>query len=118
VFDVRVEREETDASEGGGRRRGRALNLPLPSSFLPPRAHHTGASFPDYNVREYIRRRARDQFRAGVAGGDAAALQPLLTRATEELAVWRKQAAVYGLYHRPQRSIMEVEGGKGGGGGR
>ena len=73
-----------------------------PLSLFPP-----GASFPDYNVREYIRRRARDQFRTGVVAESGGA-STTFARAAEELQVWRRQAAVYGLYHRPQRSIMEV----------
>jgi hypothetical protein len=61
-------------------------------------------------VREYIRRRARDQFKAAASAGEPAVAASLLDAAGKELAVWRRQAAVYGLFHRPQRSIMEVEG--------
>ena len=86
-----------------------ALSCPLP-----------GSAFPDYNVREYIRRRARDQFRAGLTGADGStpAAAAALAEARAELEVWKRQGAVYGLYHRPQRSIMEGGEGKGGSGGR
>lgn len=68
---------------------------------------HSGASFPNYNVREYVRRRAGERFREG-ARLDATAADAAFTTAAEELAAARRQATVFGMYHRPQRSIMDV----------
>ncbi len=105
------ERETGGGAVGGG---VDALNpFPLvPSHFHAPPQHTPflssppGSAFPDYNVREYIRRRARDQFRGGVAGESAPTA--MLAQAKAELEVWKRQGVVYGLYNRPQRSIMEV----------
>ena len=77
------------------------LNPPLPTPL------HSGASFPNYNVREYVRRRAGERFREG-ARLDATAADAAFTTAAEELAAARRQATVFGMYHRPQRSIMDV----------
>jgi hypothetical protein len=56
-----------------------------------------------------MRRRTGERFReaAGAAGADADAA---FAAAAGELAAARRQATVYTLYHRPQRSIMEVMG--------
>ena len=91
--------------------------------FNPP----SGADFPNYNIREYIRRRARERFReaaseatttttrAAAAGEGAAASSPSSSPADaafsaglRELEAARRQAALARLYHRPQRSVMDV----------
>lgn len=59
-------------------------------------------------MREYVRRRAGERFREGAALKDAAAADAAFAAANEELAAARRQATVFGLYHRPQRSIMDV----------
>jgi len=93
---------------------------------LPPQPHSPpfppGANFPNYNIREYIRRRARERFReaatateattaAATAAGEGAASSPAdlaFSAGLKELAAARRQAELARMYHRPQRSVMDV----------
>jgi hypothetical protein len=77
-----------------------------------------GADFPNYNIREYIRRRARERFReaattegGAAAGGETSSSSPsdlAFSAGLRELAAARRQAELARLYHRPQRSVMDV----------
>ena len=93
---------------------------------LPPQPHSPpfppGANFPNYNIREYIRRRARERFReaatateattaAATAAGEGAASSPAdlaFSAGLKELAAARRQAELARMYHRQQRSVMDV----------
>ena len=91
--------------------------LPCPLNPTPS----IGADFPNYNIREYIRRRARERFREAAAaaateGGAASSTSSSSTSPADlafsaglkELEAAKRQAALAVLYHRPQRSVMDV----------
>ncbi len=54
----------------------------------------------------YVKRKARQDFRAHVDETDPAAADALWAQAKAELKVWQRQATVYSLYARPQKSVM------------
>lgn len=68
-----------------------------------------GNKFSNYNIREYVKRRAGERFREAAAVTDADALAQLWQRARAELEVAQRQAQVYALYARSQPSIMDLE---------
>ena len=137
---VKREREKTTRAslriEFQPRRRADALEKGLSSpkkkNALPSLSQHppSGADFPNYNIREYIRRRARERFReaaseattAAAAGRGQGASSPAASSASSasspadlafaagqrELEAARRQAELARLYHRPQRSVMDV----------
>ncbi len=57
-------------------------------------------------VNRYVKRKAREDFRAHAKDVDVSAADALLKRAKAELKVWERQAVVYSLYARPQKSVM------------
>ena len=63
-----------------------------------------GTSYPNYNIREYIRRRAREEF--SKRGGEGKALEAI----REDLEVVRRQGLVYSLYNRGPvvKSVMDL----------
>ena len=63
--------------------------------------------YPNYNIREYIRRRAREEFsKQGSSGPDGKSVEAI----REELDVVRRQGVVYGLYNRGPvvKSVMDL----------
>ncbi|CAG9465823.1 unnamed protein product [Pedinophyceae sp. YPF-701] len=67
-----------------------------------------GKKFHNYNIREYILRRAKDRFREGASlTGDGA--DKAYAKGLGDLEVLRRQQVVHSLYHRPQRSYMEIK---------
>jgi hypothetical protein len=71
----------------------RARALELYRAFL-----RCGRAFNDYNVREYVKRRSGEAFRANRTLENGDDIARALARGEEELAVARRQAAVYELY--------------------
>ena len=68
-----------------------------------------GRSFNDYNVREYVKRRATESFRANAALADVDAIESALEEGARELDVARRQATVYALYGVARKpSSMDV----------
>ena len=53
-----------------------------------------------------MKRKARQDFRAHASEADPAAADALWAQAKAELKVWQRQATVYSLYARPQKSVM------------
>ena len=77
--------------------------LPLYRAIL-----RAGRGYPDYNIRAYVLRKARADFRAGAAlpvGGPAA----LAAHAAGEaaLALLRRQSVIAGFYAADMPSVME-----------
>ena len=82
----------------------RAAALALYRSLL-----RTGREFTDYNVREYVKRRAREGFIANRALSASDAIERCMADGAAQLVVARRQAAVYALYGKFSRpSAMEV----------
>jgi hypothetical protein len=63
-----------------------------------------GRAFPDYNIREYIARRARAGFRRAPAAGGAAAAH---AEAAGALALIRRQSVIAGFYAADAPSVMD-----------
>ena len=83
----------------------RAGALALYRDFL-----RVGRAFPDYNVREYVKRRAREGFAANRALEASDAIAACMADGAAQLEVARRQAALYALYGRFSRpSAMEVK---------
>ncbi|KAG2452468.1 hypothetical protein HYH02_002708 [Chlamydomonas schloesseri] len=68
-----------------------------------------GKHFPNYNVREYIQRRAREGFHDGAKLTDPAAVKSLLELGRQELEVVKRQSVVYGLYGRKVKNVLELD---------
>lgn len=82
--------------------RGRALHLYR--EFL-----RVGRSFNDYNVREYVKRRAGERFRENRGLTDAEAVRETLAAGEKELEKARRQATIYALYGDVRRpNTIEV----------
>lgn len=61
-----------------------------------------GNSYPNYNIREYIRRRAREEFKkdsSSVSHVDMASVR-------SQLDLVKRQGVVYSLYSRSSKSVM------------
>ncbi|ACO64161.1 predicted protein [Micromonas commoda] len=67
----------------------------------------SAARFSNYNVREYFKRRVREEFEknANLVGEEAAAA---LAKAKKDLAVIDRQVQVYSLYGSELRSVLEI----------
>ena len=61
--------------------------------------------FKDYNVREYLVRRARERFREPTESGEQKEAQ--LRKAKEELSWMERQEKVYGMYGSGVRSVLD-----------
>lgn len=68
-----------------------------------------GRKFSNYNVREYVSRRAREAFREHRQVADPEAVERLIGRAREQLEVARRQVVVYSLFAPRLRSIMDLK---------
>lgn len=66
-----------------------------------------GGQFPNYNIREYILRKAKHSFRHN-ADAPADQVAGLVEKATGELEVLRRQAMVYEMYHSKHKSVMDM----------
>ena len=90
---------------------------PPPVLYLNPTPIPTGANFPNCNIRELIRRRAREGFREAAAateGGASSSASPADVAFSavpqRELGAAKRQAALARLFRRPQRSVMNMMG--------
>jgi hypothetical protein len=68
-----------------------------------------GRNFPNYNIRHYIQRRAKEDFHALTKNTDTAAAEAAWQKAKGELDVWKRQSVVYGLYGRRGKTVMELQ---------
>lgn len=71
-----------------------------------------GRTFPSYNIREYISRRAREGFRENKSLGSPSEVAAAVEHAKSELAVVKRQALVYNLYGRKLKHVLDVNPGK------
>ncbi|KAG2490881.1 hypothetical protein HYH03_010798 [Edaphochlamys debaryana] len=68
-----------------------------------------GKRFPNYNLRDFIQRRAKESFRESAGVTDPSAVQSLLKRGREELELVKRQSTVYGLYGRKFKNVLELD---------
>lgn len=64
--------------------------------------------FPDYNIREYTKRRTIDAFRENQTLSDASSISSAYAGGKAQLEVAKRQALVYSLYAPKAKSIMDV----------
>ncbi|XP_031491006.1 uncharacterized protein LOC116258064 [Nymphaea colorata] len=64
--------------------------------------------FPDYNIREYVRRRAADGFRENRVLTDASSISSAFADGKSQLEAAKRQAVVYSLYAPKVKSIMDI----------
>ncbi|XP_027926601.1 LYR motif-containing protein 4B [Vigna unguiculata] len=65
--------------------------------------------FPDYNIREYTKRRTIDAFRQNASLSDPSSISSAYSHGKSQLGVVKRQAVVYSLYAPPLRSVMELQ---------
>ncbi|XP_061365963.1 uncharacterized protein LOC133309221 [Gastrolobium bilobum] len=65
--------------------------------------------FPDYNIREYTKRRTIDAFRQNSTLSDPSSVSSAFSHGKSQLEVAKRQAVVYSLYAPPLRSIMDLQ---------
>lgn len=68
-----------------------------------------GRKFPNYNVREYIHRRAKEAFHEAASVSNPATVSSLIKQAKEELELVKRQALVYALYARRVKNVLELD---------
>lgn len=81
--------------------------LPHTLTARPP-PPFTGSKFPNYNIREYVRRRAREQFKEASKVSDEGQSMELWSKGKETIEMVKRQAVVYQLYARKQKSVMDM----------
>ncbi|XP_074307597.1 uncharacterized protein LOC141642641 isoform X2 [Silene latifolia] len=68
----------------------------------------TARKFPDYNIREYVKRRTVDAFRLNKTLDDPSAISSAVADARSQLEIAKRQAVVYSLYAPKVKSIMDL----------
>ncbi len=68
--------------------------------------------FPNYNVREYVKRRAIDAFHQYRDQSDPAIVDAAFKRGLQQLEIARRQSLVYSLYGPRVNSIMDLRSSK------
>ncbi|KAK7295432.1 hypothetical protein RJT34_18341 [Clitoria ternatea] len=63
--------------------------------------------FPDYNIKEYTKRRTIDAFRENATLSDPASISSAFSHGKTQLQVAKRQSIVYSLYAPHLPSIME-----------
>ncbi|CAG8680536.1 10421_t:CDS:1 [Ambispora leptoticha] len=99
------------------------MSIPIPTAYtntlraLPDRAHilhlyrgflRAGSKFSNYNFRDYVKRRARDQFRMHKNETDPHKIMERVKKAEKELLVWQRQGYLNSLY-RVDPLVIESE---------
>ncbi|CAL5191141.1 unnamed protein product [Lathyrus oleraceus] len=65
--------------------------------------------FPDYNIREYTKRRAVDAFRQNATLSESCSVSEAFSFGKSQFEVAKRQAVVYSLYVPPLPSVMEIQ---------
>ncbi|CAG8520016.1 3136_t:CDS:1 [Ambispora gerdemannii] len=99
------------------------MSLPTSTTYtntlraLPSRIHilhlyrgflRAGSTFSNYNFRDFVKRRARDQFRMHQNETDPHKIMGLVKKAEKELLVWQRQGHLNSLY-RVDPLVIETE---------
>ncbi|KAJ1443257.1 Complex 1 LYR protein [Sesbania bispinosa] len=64
--------------------------------------------FPDYNIREYTKRRTIDAFRQNAALSDPPSISHAFSHGNSQLQLAKRQAVVYSLYAPQLPSVMDI----------
>mmetsp|Transcript_1007 Transcript_1007/g.3065 ORF Transcript_1007/g.3065 Transcript_1007/m.3065 type:complete len:102 (+) Transcript_1007:221-526(+) len=67
-----------------------------------------GRKFPNYNIREYVRRQVQERFRERPADATDGMSKELWAKAKTDLSMVQRQATVYTLFARKHKSIMDM----------
>lgn len=67
-----------------------------------------GKKFTNYNVREFVQRKAKADFRSNASQTDKAAIELLWTQAKQDLDTAKRQTLVYSMYGSKQKSVMDI----------
>ncbi|KAJ0578119.1 putative complex 1 LYR protein [Helianthus annuus] len=65
--------------------------------------------FPDYNIREYTKRRTIDAFRHNKTLSEPSSIAAAFSDGQSQLQVAKRQAVVYSLYAPKIKSIMDIK---------
>lgn len=65
--------------------------------------------FPNYNIREYVKRRVKEEFRENISATDPAVVAKAYAHGQQSLQVARRQSVVYALYAPRTKSIMDIK---------
>ncbi|OIT20261.1 PREDICTED: LYR motif-containing protein 4 [Nicotiana attenuata] len=68
----------------------------------------TARQFPDYNIREYTKRRTIDAFQQNKDLSDPSKVAAAFSEGRSQLEVAKRQAIVYSLYAPKVKSVMEL----------
>ena len=68
----------------------------------------TGKKFPNYNIREFVLRKTRQEFRINRDIQEAESVTKALAEARKELEVAKRQAVVYSMFAPSLKSIMDI----------
>lgn len=66
----------------------------------------TAQKFPDVNIREFLKRRGREEFRKYAQETDQAVIDKGLAEAKESIAMMQRTSQVYGLYAPKHASVL------------
>jgi hypothetical protein len=67
-----------------------------------------GTKFPNYSIREYILRRAKEGFRSNRSANVEEATK-LVALAEKEFEVAQRQSILYGMYGRKVKNVLEID---------
>ncbi|CAO0800436.1 unnamed protein product [Mucor circinelloides] len=67
-----------------------------------------GNKFSSYNFRDYTIRRSRDAFRANMTETSPEKIATFITKAEQELAVVKRQAAISQMYTTGEHLVVEA----------
>ncbi|KAI9469735.1 MAG: hypothetical protein EXX96DRAFT_491428 [Benjaminiella poitrasii] len=67
-----------------------------------------GHKFASYNFRDYTVRRSRDAFRANMLENSPEKIAAFITKAEQDLAVVKRQAAISQMYSTGEHLVVEV----------
>ncbi|KAI3688798.1 hypothetical protein L2E82_46632 [Cichorium intybus] len=65
--------------------------------------------FPDYNIREYTKRRTIEAFRDNKTLSEPSSIAAAFADGKSQLQVAKRQAVVYSLYAPKVKSIMDIK---------
>ncbi|KAK7394438.1 hypothetical protein VNO78_14966 [Psophocarpus tetragonolobus] len=64
--------------------------------------------FPDYNIREYTKRRTIDAFRQNCTLSDPSAISAAFSHGNSQLSLLQRQSLLYSLYAPQLLNVMEL----------